>query len=31
MKNAIAIAELEFKSQQEQNANIQANLQVTQQ
>lgn len=30
MKNAIAIAELEFKTQQEQNANIQSNLQITQ-
>lgn len=28
MKNAIAVAELEFKSQQEQNANIQANIQI---
>ena len=28
IKNAIAIAELEFKSQQEQNANIQGNMQV---
>ena len=28
MKNAIAIAELEFQTQQEQNANIQANLQT---
>lgn len=30
MKNAIAIAELEFKTQQEQNANIQSNLHITQ-
>ena len=28
MKNAIAIAELEFQTQQEQNANITANLQT---
>ena len=30
IKNAIAIAELEFKSQQEQSTNVQENLQITQ-
>lgn len=30
MKNAIAVAELEFKTQQEQNANIRSNMQIQQ-